>query len=991
VNRLSGHPKDQLAIIKSLQNRLPGYLPNLSLDSGSKGLAIFNILAHYEALLELGAAELPGYHLLALLDTLGVSLLPAQAARAPVLFELMQNAPVDVTVAADSQLAAIPLPSPASSPTPNSDSQPSPVLFFTEQTISLTRAKLAALYSIDSDSDTYTDHSTSLEQGFTIFGDMIRNEHAIYLGHDRLFKLGGNKITLLLQCSLDAAPNAPLKIHWQYLSEVGWITLQLAEEEDTTRGLTRSGEISLRLNCGPNAKQETFHSRTSYWLRGTLESPVIRGENVRHNPLTINDLRVRVKFTKDNLLPESAYADVVPLDVSKAFYPFGPQPSQLSTFYVASKEVFQRAGARVHIGITLAINDSQNAITGVIWEYYSSSGWMNLNPEPTNYLFKKAINETEPLTFNCPGDWQETEVNGNNNYWLRVRITGGSFTSESQVKVGVDAVGQPINVPFIERKPAPLIAKLTLTFNYITAPEILDHCLTRNDFLFEDHTEDAIWQNRRFDPFVPVADQRPTLHFDFDAPLPAGLVSIYAHIPCALELEESTMLEFTWEYFTQNGWLQLGVHDETKGFRQSGMVQFIGPVDALATTGINDSPVYKIRARLKGGVRLTELPVSGIWLNCVWASHRLQVEQEFMGTADGTPNFSLRFMRIPVLSDEAIEVREWSGNGEGWQLIARQVPESSMRFERDPITQSIRAVWVRWQERTNFYDAKPEDRVYVLERATGLIRFGNGAQGLIPPAGSQVSATYRSGGGKIGNLPTGAISQLRSAVPFIASVSNPVSSLGGAVREIEEKVKQRGSHQLRHLDRAITTSDIEWLARTASPEVARARCLAVTGPVGFAQRGWITVIIIPESTDSQPIPSPDLQRCVAAYLRQRIPASVVKRLQVVEPVYIKVTVIVQIIPLILGEAAAVETRVRQRLNQYLNPLIGGSNGSGWAFGEDLHISSIALEIEKTEGVDYARAINLFIDGGDQGNVVEVPRNALICSGAHEIKLDTGGR
>ena len=991
MNRLSARPKDQLAILKSLQSRLPGYVPEINLPPGSKGSALLQILAHYEALLEIAAAELPDYHLLALLDTLGLSLLPAQAASAPVLFELMPNIPVDVTVAADSQLAAIPLLPAASPDTPGSGSQPAPVLFFTEQTITLTRAKLTALYSVDPESDTYADHSTRLDQGFTVFGEMDRTDHAIYMGHDRLFKIGGNEITLLIQCILDAAPTNPVKIHWQYLSEAGWITLQQVEEEDTTRGLTRSGQIALRLDCGPNAKLETYHGRTSYWLRGTLNTPVIRGENLRHNPLTINDLRIRVKFSKKQLLPEAAFTDAIPLDVSKAFYPFGAQPTQLSTFYLASREVFQRVGARVHLDLILSITDSQNAITSLIWEYFGNSGWRDLRPEPSNYTFKSAKDKKISLTFSCPGDWQEFEVNGNNNYWLRVRILEGSFSTIKTVQIGVDSANQPIYVPFAEQKPAPLIAELTLSFSYITYPDMLDHCLTYNDFQFEDHTEDALWSNRRFDPFWPVADQSPTLHFDFNGALPTGLVSLYVHVPGALELDESTASEFTWEYYAANGWLQLGVHDATKGFRQSGMLQFIGPVDAVAAPGLAEEQVYRIRARLKDGVRLTELPVSGIWLNCARASHRLQVEQELLGTADGTPNFSLRFQRNPVLIDETVEIREWSGNGEGWQLIDRQVPETARRFERDPITQAIRAVWVRWQGRPHLYEAQPQDRVYVLERTTGLIRFGNGIQGLIPTAGSQIIANYRSGGGTIGNLPAGAISQLRSAVPFIASVRNPVPAMGGAESEDKAKIKQRGPQQLRHLDRAISVSDIEWLARTASPEVARARCLAVTGPAGHAQRGWITVIVIPDSTDSQPLPSPELQRRVAEFLRDRVSASVVKRLQVVEPIYIQVTVVVQIIPRVLGEAAAVETRVRKQLNQYLHPLTGGPNGSGWAFGEDLHLSTIAQVIEAIDGVDYAREIKLFVEGGDRGDVVEVPCNALICSGAHEIKLEIGGR
>ena len=997
---LPGREMDQAAMAQSLLRRLPGYTPEWSLAPGAKGYALLEVLAHYRALLDIGAAGLPERNLLALLDTLAIPLLPAQAARVPLVFQLTPNSPVDVTVAADSQLAAIPPPPPASPLATAPAANPAPVLFFTEQTVTLARAKLSALYSVDPGSDTYVDHSASLSSGFSVFGDMTGSEHAIYLGHDRLFKLGGREITLLLQCTLDAAPTKPLDIHWQYLSESGWLTLQKAEEEDTTRGLTRDGQIALRLDCGPDAKKEIFHGRATYWVRGTLNTPVIRGENMRHNPITINDLRIRVQFKKKNLLPEAAFADGTSLDVSKDYYPFGRQPATFNTFYLASAEVFQRAGARVHLDISLEPSGTPKASPAggsfkLQWEYYGNGGWQKLGIEPdadgtAPYEFSLA---DQRITFNCPPDWQETLVNGVKNRWLRVRITGGSFSDLKNVKIGqetINNVTSDVTLPVVSNTVAPVVSVLMLSYTYLTDPETLDHCLTRNDFQFEDHTDDALWADRSFDPFWPVSDLGPALHFDFDQALPVGLVSLYVLVPGAQELAPGTASAFTWEYLSRSGWQQLGVLDETCGLRQSGMLQFIGPTDAVAAAGLGGT-AYRIRARLKDGAKLTELPVSGIWLNSVWASHRVRIEQEPLGTADGTPAQALRFARAPVLEGETIEIREWSGSGEGWQIVARQVPEADLRYERDPITQKIKAAWVRWRERRQLYDAQPQDRFFVLERATGLIRFGNGTQGMIPPAGSRMVASYLTGGGLSGNVPINTVAQLRSAVPFVATVSNPVAAAGGADGETPVAISARGPQRLRHRNRAITASDIEWIARDASPAVARARCLAITGPVGHAQRGWITVIVIPHSADEQPQPSAELQRRVADYLRERVPSTVARRLQVVEPIYIAVKVVAKIVPRDPQQAAYVEARVRQRLNQYLHPLTGGSLGSGWDFGENLHLSNIATVIEAIDGVDYARDIHLYVEGGEHCQSIAVPRNALLSAGEHELQLVIEGR
>jgi hypothetical protein len=608
------------------------------------------------------------------------------------------------------------------------------------------------------------------------------------------------------------------------------------------------------------------------------------------------------------------------------------------------------------------------------WEYYGNGGWQDLPVEPSAsgaspYCFDAAVSETRRISFNCPAGWQESVVNGTKNRWLRVRMTSGSFTDAQHM---------------------PVLSKLMLSYTYITDPDTLDHCLTRNDFQFEDHSDDARWPDRSFDPYWPVADLRPALHFGFDQPLPAGLVSLYVQVPGAEEEKPGASTVFNWEYLSsRGGWLQLGVRDESNGLRQSGMVQFIGPPDAVAAPGLGGT-LYRIRARLKDGVRIEELPVGGVWLNAAWASHRVRVEQELLGTADGTPAQALSFARAPVLAGELVEIREWSGSGEGWRIVAQQVPEEDLRYERD-VSDKVRAAWVRWHERPHLYDAQPQDRVFGVERATGLIRFGDGAQGMIPPAGSPIVATYTSGGGAEGDVPPGSVTQLRSAVPFVASVSNPVAALDGADGESLDAVRARGPQRLRHRDRAVAASDIEWIARDASPEVARARCLDVTGPDGHAQRGWITVIVVPRAADAQPWPTAELQRRVAEHLRERVPATVARRLRVVEPSYVPLRIAAEIVPLQPDQAALVEARVRQALERFLHPLTGGPGGSGWGFGEDVHLSNLAAEIGATVGVDYASDIRMYVGEGEVGEPVAIARDALLCSGSHEIKLVLGAR
>ena len=104
--------------------------------------------------------------------------------------------------------------------------------------------------------------------------------------------------------------------------------------------------------------------------------------------------------------------------------------------------------------------------------------------------------------------------------------------------------------------------------------------------------------------------------------------------------------------------------------------------------------------------------------------------------------------RSPVLAGETVEVEEWVGRGEGWRNALPELDERDIRFERDPVTRVPVAAWVRWSAREHFFDSHSRDRHYVIERATGTLRFGANA----PDAGRRISVSYSSGGGVAGNV-----------------------------------------------------------------------------------------------------------------------------------------------------------------------------------------------------------------------------------------------
>ena len=163
--------RNRTQILADLIARAPAYVPEWAIAQDTPAYALLAILARDVEIQAAAENGMPDGARIGFLSTLGNSLLPAQSARTPLVFQLMPNAPLDVTLAGDSQVAAK-LPPPPPSLLGSAQATPPAPIFSTEGTITLTRAKLSALYSVDPNADIYSDHTAALTTGFTLFDQM---------------------------------------------------------------------------------------------------------------------------------------------------------------------------------------------------------------------------------------------------------------------------------------------------------------------------------------------------------------------------------------------------------------------------------------------------------------------------------------------------------------------------------------------------------------------------------------------------------------------------------------------------------------------------------------------------------------------------------------------------------------------------------------------------------------------------------------------------
>jgi hypothetical protein len=85
-----------------------------------------------------------------------------------------------------------------------------------------------------------------------------------------------------------------------------------------------------------------------------------------------------------------------------------------------------------------------------------------------------------------------------------------------------------------------------------------------------------------------------------------------------------------------------------------------------------------------------------------------------------------------------------------------------------------------------------------------------------------------------------------------------------------------------------------------------------------------------------------------------------------------------------GEVSPAERAVHQRLADFLHPLTGGLEGSGWDFGRAPHRSDFFALIESVPGVDHVRYLQI-TEVEDQSGVRETGR-FLVFSGEHQLDL-----
>ena len=689
--------------------------------------------------------------------------------------------------------------------------------------------------------------------------------------------------------------------------------------------------------------------------------------------------------------PKPFYAEGDFLEITPRINPFGKLPVIFDTFYIASDEAFSKKGARVTLkldaewkGFPPSTGAGETAPPEpdpvLSWEYWNGKSWRGIRVVDTTDRFKK----NGVVIFTCPDDIEKAEVNGEEKFWIRVRIVDGDYGKEIVLNPRggnqVDITAGEVHFPIISN----------LLLAYENVGEQPESCLTRNNLNLEDRTQECIDPNRTFEPFAVLPEEESGLSLGFDRALKGGPLSILFNVR-ELVLDEDERARVLWSYWNGGAWAPINVADETESLTRIGLLEFLVGRD-FASRKLFGQELFWLKGSFVEGVPPHPPQIISLHPNTTYALQADVANGELAGSSNGTADQEF-VLQHPLVISQQVFVREPNmPTEEEQQAVLEEEGPAAISVRTNELGETTE-ILVRWHAVEDFDDSGPQSRHYTIDQRLGRIRFGDGTRGMVPPVGADnVVVSYTFGGGKKGNVPVNAISGLKSAVPFVNAVTNHLAADGGSETETLDDALTRGPLLLKNRNRAVTPEDFEALARGASRKVARAKCLPNTDEGRDAAPGRVTVIIVPDSDEAAPRPSRQLIKVVREGL-EKYSANVVSspgHIHVTEPDYSEVVVEAVVVPTSLEKAAAVETSLRAKLNRYIHPLTGGPDETGWEFGRGVCLSEVIALAEGVEDLDHVERMVLRADGRAYEGDVPLDTYTLPFSGEHMISVVLDG-
>lgn len=984
----------------------------VSTDMGLVLLKLFSLLASYLADME---NQVPNQRRLALFQFLGLLLRPPVEARAPLTFLLQRGQP--------------PRPVPAETAVLNAPTQD--LRFQTDADLLVVPATMNAALTILPAQDQYINALPALTVGQAVpvfpAADSDPAErplpHWFMMGDPALFK--PDPALQELTITLTGSHLLP-----EYFQQ--WFDGDLAPLGAVMRGSGDGLRLEISLSAMPAAAarsvaqvQAELYARAGrnggftadlmaeadptplYWLL-VCPAPLIRVVAALSRQLPVIT-GASCGFAGGTIPVQTAMANLVQVNINNGAYPFGETPATEDSFYIRSDSLFSRQGARIALNFDLRTVSADYPVM-LTWQYWDGGAWLSLNAtatdrathqfeDTTDQLRRNAAQGPTWVRFLCPAMAPAT-VAGETGLWVRVVIAEGGYGIIGAITTqGVD---QAINAIPDTVLPAALKPEVItylnntegVNFSYTYTPSTYAPPYIRSLSLSYTYTSRAsqFWTYNsftlsrfRFSPYKPVELAYSSFFLGFD---PGGFAQYTTGQPLRLyvqmaEESQAPQPALEWWWFDGATWCALSVDDSTDGLTRSGIVGFTVPAAMIAATLYSETAFW---FRVDNPNPSQRAVLRGLYPNSVMAGNRTTIIDEVLGSSIERPSQSFQLSHVPVLAglnlvvlEPATMARSDQGASSTTSLLDSLAGEAS--GNQAGTAESVAQVPIQWTQVDNFAFSGPASRHYTLDSQNGLITFGDGRNGMVPPAGHNniVAASYASTNGLAGNVEAGILTVLKPGISDIQQVFNPVAAQGGVDGDTVAQLNRQGPGLVKANDQAVQIEDFATLATAASPRVARARARTT-------DRGGIAVAVLPRAATARPYADPALLDLVSTALRQRCLAPLAGRISVSGPDYVAMEVSVQVYASVTADRRnAVQAEMEAQLQSFFQPVLGGPDGLGWAFGQTVEAAMVVRLLYLDPRVTSVAAISL--NGHFDGSVALAP-NQLPVAGAMTVLVFT---
>jgi hypothetical protein len=347
--------------------------------------------------------------------------------------------------------------------------------------------------------------------------------------------------------------------------------------------------------------------------------------------------------------------------------------------------------------------------------------------------------------------------------------------------------------------------------------------------------------------------------------------------------------------------------------------------------------------RVRPGPRLTDQNtwqprLRAAYLNATWAIAAETQRNERLGSSDGSPNQQFRLARRPVVED-SLRLRVFEPLGdEDVDALRGQGIDIAKTLEGVP-DRTEPGYWVLWTQVVDPADEALDARVYALDDATGIISFGDGQHGLIPPIGRDVilAESYRRGGGAAANrIAAWTKINLVTALAGVKAVVAPEGAAGGSDPQDAVETLRFAPANLRLRERALTLADFEMLALQVSRDIAQVR--AISTSAGFR--------LVVAMRGRSATPAAAVVRELRSYLLNHASPTLAAAgaMDITGPREVLVRLELRLVVDAIESSGQVAKDARDRLAALLDPATGGHDGLGWPLGDMPSDTDIAAKL-----------------------------------------------